>query len=223
MHPFPLSFHHGHLFISVADQDWLLDTGAPVSFGNAPLYLGHREFRVADTYFGLDAEGLSTLANHPTAGLIGADILGEFDLILDEVEHRATFSEADAALGGTNLELEQFMGIPIIQATIANQHCRMIFDTGAQISYFQGEELAGFPAAGQVNDFFPGLGEFSTDTYLVDVGVGGELFTIRCGALPGVLGMTLMLAGAQGIIGNEVLKGRIVGFFPRRRQLVLAS
>lgn len=33
--------------------------------------------------------------------------------------------------------------------------------------------------------------------------------------------MTLMMAGAQGIIGNQILTNRVVGYFPRRRLLVL--
>jgi hypothetical protein len=33
--------------------------------------------------------------------------------------------------------------------------------------------------------------------------------------------MTLMVAGAQGIIGNQVLANRVAGYFPRRRLLVL--
>ena len=41
------------------------------------------------------------------------------------------------------------------------------------------------------------------------------------GTLPGLLGMTLMMAGAQGIIGNQILTNRVVGYFPRRRLLVL--
>jgi hypothetical protein len=36
-------------------------------------------------------------------------------------------------------------------------------------------------------------------------------FTLRCGALAGLLGATLMMAETDGIIGKEVFRDRSVG------------
>ena len=91
----------------------------------------------------------------------------------------------------------------------------------AQISYFQGAALTTFPAAGPVTDFYPGVGQFQTETYMVSAAIGNATYTHRFGSLPGLLGMTLMMAGSAGIIGNEILRTRAVGFFPRRRRVVL--
>ena len=97
----------------------------------------------------------------------------------------------------------------------------MFFDTGAQISYFQDEEVMGaFPNAGTMEDFYPGFGRFQTDTRNVDLLFGGEAFTLRCGTLPGLLGMSLVIGGASGILGNIVLQDRVVGYFPRRKKLL---
>jgi len=41
------------------------------------------------------------------------------------------------------------------------------------------------------------------------------------GPLFSLLGATLMMADAAGIIGNQILCNRIVGYFPRRRALAL--
>ena len=98
----------------------------------------------------------------------------------------------------------------------------MFFDTGAQISYFQGDSLSKFPAEGTVQDFYPVIGEFSTDTFRIPIKIGRAQYPLRCGQLPTLLGMSLMLAGTQGIIGNELLQGRVVGYFPRRRWLILS-
>jgi hypothetical protein len=97
----------------------------------------------------------------------------------------------------------------------------MFFDTGAQISYFQHEALASFPGAGRLKDFYPGFGEFETDTHDVEVTLGGTECHLRFGRLPDFVGMTLLMAGAGGIVGNEVVKNRRVGYFPRRHLLVL--
>ena len=113
------------------------------------------------------------------------------------------------------------MGIPVVTARVGDSDHRMFFDTGAQISYFQDDSLTEFPSAGSVTDFYPSVGQFQTDTHEVPVSFGGVAFTLRCGTLPGLLGMTLMIADIHGIVGNAILNNRTIGYFPRRRVMVL--
>jgi hypothetical protein len=77
------------------------------------------------------------------------------------------------------------------------------------------------PQAGSLADFYPGFGPFETDTYDVPIALAGLQWRERCGRLPGLLGMTLMLGGVHGILGNALLRDRAVGYFPRRRVLVV--
>jgi hypothetical protein len=105
------------------------------------------------------------------------------------------------------------MGIPILTAEIASTEYRMFFDTGAQISYFQEDTLTDFPNAGTVKDFYPGVGQFQTDTYQVQVSFGDCVFSLRCGKLPGLIGATLMMAKTLGIIGNQIMENRTMGIF----------
>lgn len=70
-------------------------------------------------------------------------------------------------------------------------------------------------------DFFPGVGSFETATHSVPATLAGVPFTLRCGSLPGLLGMTLMMADVEGIIGNKVMRTRKIGFYPRRGLLSL--
>jgi hypothetical protein len=91
-----------------------------------------------------------------------------------------------------------------------------------QISYFQNDSIAKYKFAGKVQDFFPGMGEFDTDTYQVPFSIGSQAFEFRCGRLPDLLGLTLVMASVEGIIGNEICAGRKLGFFARRQLLVLA-
>lgn len=222
MHEFVLRFQEGHLFVSINGDDWLLDTGAPTSFGTKSIEIEGRNASVPDSYMGLDAVELSGYVDHPTAGIIGADVLQQFDLLIDVKSQKVSFSTEQLAIHGEVLETAEFMGIPIVQAEIGGTDRRMFFDTGAQISYFQDASLDTFPAAGSVTDFFPGIGQFQTNTYQVIATLGSVQHELRCGALPGLLGMTLMMAGTEGIIGNEILRERVAGYFPRRRMLVLA-
>ena len=118
---------------------------------------------------------------------------------------------------GTRVPITDFvMGVPIVAARIADSDYRMFFDTGAQFSFFQDDSISDFPATGKVTDFYPGAGPFETDTHQVDLSLGDLSLTLRGGTLPGFLGDLLKSANAQGIVGNESMRGRVSGYFPRR-------
>jgi hypothetical protein len=216
----PLHYRSGHLFVEIAGGCWLFDTGAPTSFGDArELSIAGERFSPATSYLGLNAASLSRLVGEECTGLLGTDILDHFDHLLDVAGGRLTVSTATLSGSGQAIELGALMGIPTIAVRIGHSDFRMFLDTGAQISYFQREALSGFPPAGSLTDFYPGFGEFQTETHQVPAGIGDQTFTLRCGSLPGMLGMTLQMARVDGIVGNEILLDRTVGYFPRRRAL----
>lgn len=218
----PLISNNGHLFVELEGRLWLFDTGAPTSFGDVKsINIDGEQVTIGHDYMGLSAQTLSGFVGARCSGLLGADILGRFDHILDCARGTLTVSTADLSHSGQRLGLSEFMGISILVARIAGNDYRMFFDTGAQISYFQDDSLATFPSAGSATDFFPGFGQFCTDTHQVDVALGTISTTLRCGTLPDLLGETLMMANTQGIIGNQVLANRVVAYFPRRGALYL--
>ena len=222
MEQLPLQLRDEHLFLEAAGSLWLLDTGAPTSFGSVPaLALAGELVRFPNSYLGLNVAALSEFVGVQCAGLLGADVLERFDFLFDVPNSTATISTGQLDHVGARAALDEFMGIPIVSVGIRGIDYRMFLDTGAQISYFQHESLASFPAAGRVTDFYPGFGRFETETCNVDITLAGVEFTLRCGALPGLLGATLMMAQTEGIIGNVVFRDRLVGYFPRRRLLVL--
>lgn len=222
MNTFPLHFREGHLFVELGGEFFLLDTGAPTSFGTSTsLSLAGEQFRLQTSYLGLTAATLSRFVGVQCMGLLGGDVLGRLDLILDVPHGTITISTAELSHSGQTVRLDEFMGIPIVTAQISGNDCRMFFDTGAQISYFQDDSLADFASAGTVTDFYPGVGQFQTDTHHVEITLAGVAFTLRCGTLPGLLGATLMMAGTEGIIGNQMLANQTVGYFARRRSIIL--
>jgi hypothetical protein len=222
MNTLPLKLRDEHLFVELEGELWLLDTGAPTSFGRFPtLSIAGKQFGLGTDYLGLNAATLSQFVGVPCMGLLGADVLSQFDHIFDTAGGQLSVSTAELSHSGQSVRLEEFMGIPIVTVRIGGKDYRMFFDTGAQISYFQDDSLMEFPFAGNVTDFYPGVGQFETGTYEVPVSLGGVTFTLRCGMLPGLLGMTLMMANTKGIVGNTILANRTVGYFPRRDLLVL--
>ena len=218
----PLIFKDGHLFIRNDGALWLFDTGAPSTFGiSKDLILAEKRFPVSDNYMGLSAATLSQFTGVGCQGLLGTDVFGAFDHILDVPSGSLTVSTGDLAHAGQDLEFSEFMGIPTLTARIAGQNYCMFFDTRAQISYFQEDSITNFPEAGSVTDFYPGVGQFETDTHQVPVSFGEISVTLRCGTLPGLLGATLMMAGTSGIVGNQLCLDRVIGYFPRKGVLSL--
>lgn len=113
----PLITHHGHFFARIDGQDWIVDTGSPVSFGNdAVLALAGQSFAVPQDYMGLTAAALSDLIDHPTAGIIGTDILNRFDLVFDTEAGTLTLADdVPSGDGGVtfvnaDLKLTRFSG-----------------------------------------------------------------------------------------------------------------
>lgn len=223
MQPNPLFLEKGHLYVALAEGGFLLDTGAPTSFGSVSLItLDGQIFGLPSSYLGLTAQKLSAYVERETDGILGADILNQFDLLIDVPQSRVAFSSAPLECVGEALPLDFCMGVPILESTVSGNSVRMFFDTGAQISYLQDDGLSSFPAEGRIIDFYPGIGQFSTDTFRTPIQLGHVNYQLCCGQLPPLLGMTLMLAGTRGIVGNEILRERCAGYFPRRRRLVLS-
>ena len=136
-------------------------------------------------------------------------------------KYEVTFSKNSINLEGDVLPIDSFMGIPIIKVNILDTEYSMFFDTGAQISYFQSPSLKDFPSNGIIKDFYPVIGEFETETYLIDLDIGSSKYKLISGSLPTLLSETLMMASVQGIVSNELMKDKIIGYFPKRHQIVI--
>ena len=222
MQKLPLKWINGHLFATIDKDDWLIDTGAPSSFGDVKLILQNKAFDCPEEYMSLNAATLSEFVDHDTVGIIGMDVIKGFDILFDIPNSEIIFSPGFLNLSARNIEIDQFMDIPIVTVSIDGTTYRMFFDTGAQISYFQNESLANHPTGGILTDFYPGFGRFQTETYYIETVLGEECHTLQYGALPDLLAMSLMMANTQGIIGNKILENRTVGFSPRQRKLDLS-
>src|SRR5262249_52468890 len=157
------TFENNHLFVSLSEGTFLLDTGAPTSFGRVShIALDGQQFALSPHYLGLTPDLLSQYVGRLTDGILGADVLTELDTLIDLERSSVVFSRSPLECRGDELPLEDFMGIPIICGRFAGDSVRMFFDTGAQLSYLQHASLAGHPAEGSITDFYPGFGEFST-------------------------------------------------------------
>jgi hypothetical protein len=95
------------------------------------------------------------------------------------------------------------MGIPIIKLEVNNQPLKFFLDTGAKLSYLSEDFTSGYSSVGTEEDFYPGVGQFETECYEIPTSLGSNDFVVRCGNLPFMLQLTLMLGGTDGIIGFD--------------------
>ena len=219
----PLTQHEGHLLIDVEGRRYLVDTGSPSSIGRAPVRLAGREFAMqTGDLMGNTCESLVEMVGTPFDGLIGTDILGEFDLEISLGEGTLTLSVALLEMAG-GLPVESLQGVPIVECQINGQPVRMFFDTGAPLSYLSEACVQGCTALGEVEDFHPLLGRFRVPTFSVPVQAWGQRMNVRAGQMPTLLEMALSLGGADGILGTEVLQHGVLRLSQRQGRAALLT
>ncbi|MBS1797570.1 MAG: hypothetical protein JSS81_27350 [Acidobacteria bacterium] len=212
MQTYELELFDSHPLIkSEGGERILIDTGSPATIGsNSRLIFAGREYDIATEYIGVTTKTLGELLGTEIDALVGADILSEYKILIDYAGGRLTLDRKAIEFSGESCALEYFMGIPIIELEIGGKAVKCFLDTGAKLSYLDPGLLAGRNPVGEERDFYPGLGTFTTATYLVETTLGATRFPVRYGELPPLLQMSLMTGGAGGIIGSDIFNHFVV-------------
>lgn len=117
MKTLPLKLQACHLYLELNDELWLIDTGAPISFGSpTELCLAGQSFRIDEHMLGLTPAKLSRFVGVPCTGLLGADVLGRFDHVFDCARGPLTLSPDPLEHSGQVVQLTALMGVPILTA-----------------------------------------------------------------------------------------------------------
>lgn len=221
-HTFRYNLVDGHVIVKCEQAAYLIDTGAPSSASESGiLSFAGRDYPVQTNYMGVTPTSLSDHIGTQINALIGADILNDFNMVIDPRTSQVRLSDRDLHITGIELPLDSFMGIPIVEAEVNGRIIRLFFDTGARLSYLDQGITGNFPSLGLTYDFYPGLGQFQTNTYRVPVRLGTEQVQLIVGNLPQLLQMTLMMADTSGILGSAILSEFVVGLSHQQRRLVL--
>jgi hypothetical protein len=220
MQTYTYQFVRGYLIVMVDGRPCVLDTGSPFSVGYAPIVIADKEFPVYDSYLDVCPAYLADHIGTKVEGLIGADILAEFNVNIRHAERLIEFSSYSSG-HAVFLPLNNFMNVPILPIKVCGRIVRAFFDTGATLSYLLPEILAGLDSSGRQEEFYPLLGSFLTDVYSTAVGVGGEEREFRFGELPEELRMMLEAGQVQAIIGTDLLKHFDLSFSLRDKRMRL--
>lgn len=207
MKTFQLTIFDGHPIIHSGDDIILIDTGATITIHKTgELNFLDKNFAATTDFMGLTPDSLSGMLGADITTLLATDILSQFNVLFDYAGNELTFSEGPIEFEGEEVMLGNVMGVPVIEAIIEERASKCFLDTGAKISYISEEITDGKQSLGKVQDFYPGVGQFETETYRIDTHIVGHSFPAIFGNLPMLLQMTLGLAGAEGIVGYDLFK-----------------
>ena len=113
------------------------------------------------------------------------------------------FNKQEITFDGAEIAISNFMGIPIIEMSIDSQILKFFLDTGAKLSYLPNRLTCNYESIGTDEDFYPGVGIFQTESFEIPTNFGEYNFIAKYGNLPTLLQMTLMMGGADGIVGFD--------------------
>jgi len=204
MKQFQLKLFKGHPIINDGENRILIDTGAPSTIHTSDtLNFCSQSFGCSTNYMGLTVSKISDMLGTEITTLLGADILSDFKILLDYQNLVIEFSKQEIDINGTQTDISNFMGIPIIKMNVANQELKFFLDTGAKLSYLTDSLTSNYESVGTDEDFYPGVGIFQTECFEIPTVFGDKEFVVKYGNLPTPLQMTLMLGGTDGIIGFD--------------------
>jgi hypothetical protein len=212
----------GHLILDTEESLWVLDTGAPSSFGSVDkLEVADQTYEVKSDYMGFDNEKLNDAIGENVEGLVGVDILNNYDSYWDLSSGIISFSRENMENKGDTISLDFIMGIPTLEVNLRGSSHNWFFDTGAVISYVAEQIEEWEVPVDEHDDFYPGYGNFTTEVFEDEITLGALNMKIKCGVLPSLLGMSLAIADCTGILGLNALDQQSFLYAPRRKKLIL--
>ncbi len=166
---------------------------------------------------------ISELLGTEITTLTGADVSSNFMIHFDYKNEMLEFDKEMINLDGNEINISNFMGIPIIDLKIDGTTLKFFLDSGAKLSYLSDNITGNYKSIGTEEDFYPGVSNFETPCYEIPTRFGEYDFTVKYGNLPTLLQMTLMFGGADGIIGFDFFDNFNIGLDLKNNKLVYAK
>lgn len=186
----------------------VIDTGSPVSFHkNGHIVLCGQEYTVNSSYMGTDSAYISQKVGVDISGLIGMDIISQYDIWIDTMKGDGTIDFYDNDFTSMwSVETFSIFGCPGIIMIINGQRSRMLFDTAAPISYVKESFINGLPICGHAMDFTPlTQNEYEVDLYSLNANFASKQFDIKIAKSPIFIAQLLEQLNVDGIIGYDLI------------------
>lgn len=204
MRTFKLDIFDGHAIIHHDNFVILIDTGSTSTLHvNDSLNFIKSDYPVLTNYLGMTVESLSELLGMKITTLLGNDVLRNYRILFDYKCGKVDFIDTDTKKYGEEIHLSSFMNIPIAEFIIGNQNLKFFLDTGAKLSYLSEKFTSSYESIGTKKDFYPLIGRFETECFIINTSLSNKDFEVTYGILPEAIEMLLMLGQADGIMGYD--------------------
>ena len=202
---YPIIIFDNHIIVHIDNHKVLIDTGSPVSIGNIDsLLINEKRYPLGKDFQGLNVQELSDLVGTSIDVLLGVDVLCS-NFYVDWEQKIVTFFQTPD-FQGKIIPIDTLINIPILEVEVEGEKVRTFLDTGAKMCYFSSYFTNNYKSQSTIEDFYPGIGKFETAVYQIPVTIGREQLNLLSGNLPKVLQQLLLMANAQGIVGNVLFE-----------------
>ena len=216
----PLETTTGYLIARVDGMHLLIDTGSPVTISGTGIEIGTRIQPSRRIYSTFTLDNVRKGLDARVDALIGMDMLGYFDVRFNMPASRIELHETQVPLQVTALEITPCSTLPGLSVNFLHApETRMIFDTGAPISYIRRDLISDFEVIAESEDFYPMFGTFTTPVYRLPYTVKGNNCTGEFGVLPELLEAGLLAQNIDGIIGSQLITNNVAVLATRRQRL----
>lgn len=198
-----------HLLINDERGMILIDTGSPISFHQEQLIcIYNDDYAVPASYMGITAAYLSEKVGCEIVGLLGMDIISQYTMWINTPDFGSfiLFEKTEGNPSFSEVEHFEVMGIPGICMDVNGKNVKLLFDTGAQISYISESCYQNQPVVRTTTDFAPLLNtEYQVDMYNLPATFCQKTFDVEFGAMPKALAQLLETIAVDGIIGYDLI------------------
>ncbi len=221
---YPLNTDSGYLIAEVEGRKLLIDTGSMVTFTESNFDFVGQSLPVMENFLGFTLEGVRQGVGVPIDALIGMNILRQFDLCIDLPASRIQLSRLPVPLRDGALPITFNNRRPELSMNFSRKpQARMLFDTGAPLSFLRRDLMVGFESVGTVEDFHPTIGPFTTQVFRVPFTLGNKTFIAEFGSLPAQLENALLAEGVDGLIGSQLIVNQPAVLAARRSLFDIGS
>ena len=218
---YPLEALNNHLFVQLPSGRWLVDTGSPQSFGEAPVQIDNINISVVPNFGPITLNQIRDFVGLDFVGLLGTDVLNRYICHFDVPNRRlGLLDELPSDLSQRRVQLELILGsAPVVTVEVEDLGAqRLILDTGAQYSYLNTPPPEGTQRIGRGTDFHPFLGSYDVEFFLRAIRLGSLHDDLQFACQPAVTEICKQ-AKTDGVLGLEVLLTRAVFYNPRAKEL----
>ena len=192
------------ILITGDQRYFIIDTGSPDSFSEDGLiYLDEKAYSVSQTFSGADTAYLKKHIDERVNGLIGMNILSEYNFHFDYSSKLFKISTDEEVFHEEELIIKLNSGgsYPGIDIDMGGQTIKALVDTGSKFTYVHDACLAGLEFVKEEADFSPIMGALNSSRYsALDYTAKGKTFSHD-------VFYNHQVAQGVGMLGYEVLLG----------------